>query len=200
MKSSPLTDEASAGELAYGGLGVAAVRQMSEQERTWNAQMIMHETPGRKGEGSWIAKQLSTRSAWPWVPAREGQPADECFDAGARNLVNASVLPCKRAGARPAKTKVPHQPAGRLYCTSLLAVAPEHLKRGVAVSSFKLSAGLARDYRGHQTLRSLVIAAFVSKSLGSICTGGVMSGSFSASHILSASQLHLSFKTRGQTL
>ena len=43
MKSSPLTDEASAGELAYGGLGVAAVRQMSEQERTWNAQMIMHE-------------------------------------------------------------------------------------------------------------------------------------------------------------
>ena len=88
----------------------------------------------------------------------------------------------------------------RLYCTSLLAVAPEHLKRGVAVSSFTLSAGLARDYRGHEISRSLVIAAFVSKSLGSISTGGVMSGSFSASHRVWASQLHLSFKTRGQTL
>ena len=87
-----------------------------------------------------------------------------------------------------------------LYCTSLLAVAPEHLKRGVAVSSFTLSAGLARDYRGHEISRSLVIAAFVSKSLGSISTGGVMSGSFSASHRVWASQLHLSFKTRGQTL
>ena len=91
----------------------------------------------------------------------------------------------------------------RLFCASLLALAAEHLKSGVAVSSLclvKLSAGLARDYRGHEISRSLVIAAFVSKSLGSISTGGVMSGSFSASHRVWASQLHLSFKTRGQTL
>ena len=39
----------------------------------------------------------------------------------------------------------------RLYCTSLLALAAEHLKSGVAVSSLclvKLSAGLARGYSG----------------------------------------------------
>ena len=59
----------------------------SKKDRGWESLY-----PGRKGEGSWIAKQLSTRSAWPWVRVREGQPADECFDAGARNLVSASIL------------------------------------------------------------------------------------------------------------